>query len=80
LVEVLQVTARRTQPEVQKAAVQLTKDLPDQTACAMFKELTELPRNAPIPHEITPVVAAVVTVLEVAPRREEITANIAAVC
>jgi hypothetical protein len=77
--ETLQVTERRKQPDVQKAAVQLTKELPYETACELFEELTGLPLSAHTAHEVTQAVAAGVTVLDVAPSREEITAKIAAV-
>jgi hypothetical protein len=76
--EALQVTERRKQPDVQKAAVQLTKELPDETACALFEELTGLPLSAHTAHEVTQAVAQGLTVLDVAPSREEIVAKIAA--
>jgi hypothetical protein len=77
--EALQLTERRKQPDVQKAAVKLTKEVPYETACALFEELTGLPLSVPTAHEVTQAVAAGVTVLEVAPTREEILAKIAAV-
>lgn len=76
--EALQVTERRKQPDVQKAAVQLTKELPYETACALFEELTGLPLSAHTAHEVTQAVAQGLTVLDVAPSREEIVAKIAA--
>jgi hypothetical protein len=75
----LGVTDRRKQPDVQKAAVQLTKEIPYETACELFEELTGLPLSAHTAHEVTQEVAAGLGVLEVAPSREEITATIAAV-
>ena len=70
--EALQVTARRKQPDVQQAAVQLTKAVPDETAWELFAELTGLPLSAHTAHEVTQAVAAGLTVLDVAPSREEI--------
>jgi hypothetical protein len=53
--------------------------VPYETACALFEELTGLPLSVHTAHEVTQAVAAGVTVLEVAPTREEILAKIAAV-
>jgi hypothetical protein len=77
--EALHVTARRQQPDVQKAAVKLTKEVPYETACELFTELTGLPLSAHTAHEVTQAVAEGLTVLDVAPSREEIVAKIAAV-
>jgi hypothetical protein len=77
--EALGLTARRKQPDVQKAAVQLTKEVPYETACELFEELTGLPLSAHLAHEVTQEVAAGLTVVDVAPSREEIVAKIAAV-
>jgi hypothetical protein len=77
--QALQLTKRRKQPDVQKAAVQLTKELPYETACELFEELTGLPLSAHTAHEMTQAVAAGVTVVDVAPSREEILAKVAAV-
>jgi hypothetical protein len=77
--QALQVTKRRKQPDVQKAAVQLTKEIPYETACELFAELTGLPLSAHAAHDVTQAVAAGVTVLDVAPSQEEILAKIAAV-
>jgi hypothetical protein len=77
--EVLQLTARRKQPDVQKAAVQLTKEVPDETACELFEQLTGLPLSAHTAHEVTQALATGLTVLDVAPSREEIMAKITAV-
>ena len=77
--ETLRLTERRKQPDVQKAAVRLTKEVPYETACELFEELTGLPLSAHTAHEVTQAVAAGLTVLDVAPRREEIVAKIAAV-
>ncbi|MGH8057494.1 MAG: ISKra4-like element ISDau4 family transposase, partial [Candidatus Entotheonellia bacterium] len=76
---VLGLTERRKQPDVQKAAVKLTQEVPYDTACELFQELTGLPLSAHTAHEVTQAVAEGVTVLDVAPSREEIVATIAAV-
>lgn len=77
--EALQLTERRKPLDVQKAAVQLTKEIPYETACELFEELTGLPLSAHTAHEMTQAVAEGLTVLDVAPSREEIVATIAAV-
>jgi hypothetical protein len=76
---VLPRTARRQPPDVQKAAVQLTQEVPDETACELFKELTGLPLGAHTAHEVTQAVSEGLTVLAVAPSREESLAKIPAV-
>lgn len=76
--EALQLTERRKQPDVQRAAVRLTKEVPYETACELFEELTGLPLSAHTAHEVTQAVAAGLTVLDVAPSREEILARITA--
>jgi hypothetical protein len=77
--EALQLTARRKQPDVQKAIVQLTKEVPYETACKLFAELTGLPLSAHTAHAVTQALAEGMTVLDVAPSREEIVAKIATV-
>jgi len=77
--EALQLTERRKQPDVQKAAVNLTKEVPYETACELFEELTGLSLSAHTAHELTQAVAEGLTVLDVAPSREEILAKITAV-
>jgi hypothetical protein len=77
--EALQLTARRKQPDVQKVAVQLTEEVPYETACELFEQLTGLPLSAHTAHEVTQALAEGLTVLEVAPSRAEILAKIAAV-
>ena len=77
--QALRLTGRRKQPDVQKAAVQLTKEIPYETACELFEELTGLPLSAHTAHAVTQAVAEGLTVLEVAPSREEIVAKIVAV-
>jgi hypothetical protein len=75
----LGLTERHKPPDVQKAAVQLTKELPSEMACELFEELTGLPLSAHTANEMSPGVAAGLTGLEVAPSREDILAKIAAV-
>jgi hypothetical protein len=75
----LGLTERRQPPDVQKAAVKLTKEVPYETACELFAELTGLPLRAHTAHEVTQAVAPGLTVLDVAPSREAIVAKIAAV-
>jgi len=55
--EALQQAAGRQQPDVQKAAVKLTKERPYETSCELFEELTELPLNGHTAHEGTQDVA-----------------------
>jgi peptidyl-tRNA hydrolase len=75
----LELTERRKQPDVQKAAVQLTKEVPFETACELFTELTGLPLSVHTAHEVTQAVAEGLTVLDVSPSREEVVAKIVAV-
>lgn len=77
--EALQLMERRKQPDVQKAAVRLTKEVPYETACELFAELTGLPLSAHTAHEVTQAVAQGLTALDVAPSRAEILTKIAAV-
>jgi len=75
----LELTERRKQPDVQKAAVKLTKEVPYETACELFEELTGVPLSAHTAHELTQAVGEGLTVLDVAPSREEVLTKIAAV-
>jgi len=75
----LQLTERRQPADGQKAVVNLTKALPDETAGALFEELPGLPLSAPTAHEVPQRGAEGLTVLEVAPSREDRLARIAAV-
>ena len=77
--ELLQVTARRKQPDVQRAAVKLTKEVPYETACELFAELTGLPLSVHTAHAVTQAVAEGLTVLDVTPSRQEILTKITAV-
>ena len=45
--EARQVTACRKQPDVQQAAVQLPTEVPYETACELFEQLTGLPPECP---------------------------------
>jgi hypothetical protein len=77
--EARQLTACRTPPDVQRAAVQLTQEIPYETACELFAERTGLPLRAHPAPEVTPAGAEGLTGLEVAPSRAESRAKIAAV-
>ncbi|HEX9869890.1 MAG TPA: ISKra4 family transposase, partial [Candidatus Tectomicrobia bacterium] len=75
----LELAERRKQPDVQKAAVALTKQIPYETACELFEQLTGMPLSVHTAHEVTYAVATGLTVLEGAPTQEAIVAKIAAV-
>jgi hypothetical protein len=77
--ELLQVTARRKQPDVQRVAVKLTKEVPYETACELFAELTGLPLSVHTAHAVTQAVAEGLTVLDVAPSRQESLTKVTAV-
>ena len=77
--EALQLMGRRKQPDVQKAAVRLTKEVPYETACELFAELTGLPLSPHTAHAVTQAVGEGLTVLDVAPSRQEIVAKLTAV-
>jgi len=77
--EALQLTACRKPPDVQKAAVPSTQEVPYETACALCEELTGVSLSAHTAHEVTQEVAQGLTVWDVAPSRAEILAKIAAV-
>jgi hypothetical protein len=49
---------RRKPPDVQKAALKLTEEIPYETACELFQELTGLPLSAHTAHEMAPAAAA----------------------
>jgi hypothetical protein len=55
------------------------KEIPYETACELFEELIGLPLSAHTAHEVTQAVSKGLTILEVAPSREEILAKIVAV-
>ena len=75
----LGLTDRRKPPDIQKAAVKLTKEMPYATACELFEALTELSLSAHTAHEVTQEIAEGLTVLDVAPSREAIAMTIATV-
>jgi hypothetical protein len=74
----LERTDRRTPPAGQKAAGPLPTDMPAETACELGEAVTGLSLRAPTAHEGPPAVAAGVPVGDVAPRREESLAKVAA--
>ncbi|MFN3476565.1 MAG: hypothetical protein ACK4Z6_03290 [Candidatus Methylomirabilales bacterium] len=77
--EALGLGARRTQLDVQNAGVTLAKEVPSDTACELFEELTGLPLGVQTLHPVTNEVAEGLGVVEVSPSREEIAAKIAQV-
>jgi hypothetical protein len=77
--EALPRTERRKPSGVQQAAVKLTQERPSATACELCEELTGLALRAHTAHEVTQGVAEGLTVLDVAPSREDLAARIAAV-
>ena len=52
----------------------MTKEIPYETACELFQKLAGLPLSAHTGHAVTHEVAEGLTVLDVAPSREEIVA------
>jgi hypothetical protein len=75
----LGLTTRRQQPDVQQAAIQVTRAGPYETACEVFAALTGWPLRAHTAHEVSRVGAEGWPVLDVAPSREEVVAKSAAV-
>lgn len=69
----------RKQFDLQQAAAKLTTEVPYETAQELFRELTGMTLSSAGMHELTNAVADGIGVLEVAPSREEIAAQIAAV-
>ena len=69
----------RKQFDLQQAAAKLAAEVPYETAQELFRELTGMTLSSAGLHELTNAVADGIGVLEVAPPREEITAQIAAV-
>jgi hypothetical protein len=69
----------RKQFDLQQAAAKLTAEVPYETAQELFRELTGMPLSTAGLHALTNAVAEGIGVLDVAPTREEITAQIAAV-
>ncbi len=69
----------RKQFDLQQAATKLAAEVPYETAQELFRELTGMTLSSAGMHELSNGVADGIGVLEVAPTREEITAQIAAV-
>ena len=69
---VVGVHAGRMQPDVQQAAVDLATELPYETASTLFGRLTGIPVSSERMHAFTHQVAEGLSVVEVAPSREEI--------
>jgi hypothetical protein len=74
-----ELTNRRQPPDVQQAAVTLTKAMPYEPACELCEALPGRSLRAHPAPEGTPAVAEGWTVVDVAPSREEIRAKVAAV-
>ena len=79
LEEVLGVGAGRMQPDVQQAAVDLATEVPYETAAGLFGRLSGLPIGSERMHTFTHQVAEGLSMLDVAPSREEIDRRVAQV-
>jgi hypothetical protein len=77
--EALGVVAGSKQLDMRKAAATLVTEVPYDTAQALFRELTGIPLGSERLHTLVNHVAEGLTVLDVAPSREEITRRVAAV-
>jgi Uncharacterised protein family (UPF0236) len=77
--EALGLRAGRMQPDVQQAAVDLATEVPYETASALFGRLTGIPVSSERMHTFTHQVAEGLSVLAVAPPREEIDRRVAQV-
>jgi hypothetical protein len=77
--DVLDVSAGRLQRDVQQAAASLVTEVPYATAAALFGDLSGIALSSERMHTITNHVAEGLTVLDVAPSREEIERRVAAV-
>ena len=77
--EVLGLTAGRTQLDVQKAAAPLVTEVPYDEAQRLFGDLTGVSVGSERMHTFTNRVAEGLTILDVAPSREEIERRVAAV-
>ena len=75
--EALRLGHRRKQADIEGAIVKLTKEVPDETACELFEDLTGLKMSTDTAHEMTQEVAAGLDVLAVSPSRQEIRKKIA---
>ena len=77
--EALGVVAGCKQLDMHKAAAQLVTEVPYDTAQTLFRDLTGVPFGSERMHTVTNQVAEGLTVLDVAPSREEIERRVAAV-
>jgi hypothetical protein len=77
--EVLGVGPGRMQPDVQQAAVDLATEVPYETASRLFGQLSGIPVSGERMHTFTHQVAEGLSVVEVAPSREEIERRVAQV-
>jgi hypothetical protein len=77
--KVMGLTTGRTQLDMHKAAVHLVTEVPYDTAQSLFRELTGVSFGSERMHTVANQVAAGLTVLDVAPSREEITQRVATV-
>ncbi len=77
--ETLDLTPGRKQLDVQKAAAQVVVELPYDTAQTVFRDLTGVDMSSERMHAVTNQVAEGLTVLDVAPAREEIERRLAEV-
>jgi len=77
--DVLDGSAGRLQRDVQQAAASLVTEVPYATAAALFGDLSGIALSSERMHTITNHVAEGLTVLDVAPAREEIERRVAAV-
>jgi hypothetical protein len=77
--EVLGVRAGRMQRDVQQAAVDLATEIPYETASTLFGRLSGITVSSERMHTLTQQVATGLSVLEVAPSREEIGQHVAQV-
>jgi hypothetical protein len=75
----LGLAAGRKQFDLQQAAAKLTAEVPYDTARELFAELTGVTLGSERLHTLTNTVAAGLSVLDVAPTRQEITEQVAAV-
>jgi hypothetical protein len=77
--EVLGVGAGRMQPDVQQAAVDLATEVPYETAAKLFGRLSGITISSERMHTFTHQVAEGLSMLDVAPSREEIDRRVAQV-
>jgi hypothetical protein len=77
--EVLGLRAGRMQPDVHQAAVDLATEVPYETASTLFGRLTGMPVSSERLHTFTHQVAEDLSVVAVAPTREEIDRRVAQV-